>query len=303
MDRYRNAPETGGREVVLSIRKACKSARKRIVKKQKKQEKEYDELRNWLYYKQIGDSLLAEAGHLQKGLSRWQVTNVHTQTQETVPVNPRLDAFKNAEIYYKKARKGKRGADICKTNLHITETELQGVESLIKQCDDCLLLDETTREFAATYDAILSDVRESGLIPRLSEKSAQKSDAQKVPYRHFTIDRWDVYVGKNNTQNDELSTRFAKPRDIWCHVAAHAGSHVVLKREKNAPWPPKHVVEKMAALAVWFSKARHTSYAEVHVTEARYVHKRRKAPPGEVVLDRYKTVRVAPQSPQEMFKE
>jgi predicted ribosome quality control (RQC) complex YloA/Tae2 family protein len=110
-----------------------------------------------------------------------------------------------------------------------------------------------------------------------------------------------VYIGKNDAQNDELSTRFAKPWDIWMHVAACPGSHVVIRREKNTAWPSKETLVKVASFAVWFSKAKHTSYADVHVTEARYVHKRRHSPPGEVMLDRFKTLRVAPKSPQEFF--
>jgi predicted ribosome quality control (RQC) complex YloA/Tae2 family protein len=61
------------------------------------------------------------------------------------------------------------------------------------------------------------------------------------------------------------------------------------------------VVRKVAALAVWFSKAKHTSYAEVHYTEARFVRKRRHAPAGQVMIERYKSVRVSPRSPHDLF--
>jgi predicted ribosome quality control (RQC) complex YloA/Tae2 family protein len=82
------------------------------------------------------------------------------------------------------------------------------------------------------------------------------------------------------------------------HVAAHSGSHVVIRRDKNSPWPEKNLLLKAASLAVWFSKAKHTSYAEVHVAEARYVHKRRHAPAGQVIMQQYKTLRVSPKSPR-----
>jgi predicted ribosome quality control (RQC) complex YloA/Tae2 family protein len=65
--------------------------------------------------------------------------------------------------------------------------------------------------------------------------------------------------------------------------------------------PPKDILVKVASFTVWFSKAKHTSYADVHFTEARYVHKRRHSPPGEVMLDQYKTLRVSPVSPQDLF--
>jgi len=105
-------------------------------------------------------------------------------------------------------------------------------------------------------------------------------------------------LGKNSEQNDELSIKFAKPSDIWLHVAAHAGSHVIIRHKKDTPNPPKDVIHKAAQLAVWYSKARHTSYAEVHVTEARFVRKRRHAPPGEVIAERCKAVRVEPKDPK-----
>jgi predicted ribosome quality control (RQC) complex YloA/Tae2 family protein len=122
-----------------------------------------------------------------------------------------------------------------------------------------------------------------------------------VPYRRYVIDGFEVYIGKTDKQNDELTTSFAKPWDIWLHVSAHSGSHVVIRRQKNTDWPPHTVVEKAAALAVWFSKARHTSYAEVHATEARFVRKPRKFAPGKVIAERGKTVRVSPLSPKALF--
>ncbi len=108
-------------------------------------------------------------------------------------------------------------------------------------------------------------------------------------------------MAKTDTQNDDLSVHFAKPSDIWLHVAGHAGSHVVIRRPKNEEIPPIEVIEKCAAMAVWFSKAKHTSYSEVNYTEARFVRKRRHAPPGEVMVDRCKSIRVSPKSPHDLF--
>jgi predicted ribosome quality control (RQC) complex YloA/Tae2 family protein len=76
---------------------------------------------------------------------------------------------------------------------------------------------------------------------------------------------------------------------------------VLIRHKRDTPNPPKEVIQKAAQLAVWFSKARHTSYAEVHVTEARFVRKRRHAPPGEVIAERCKAVRVEPKDPKKLF--
>jgi predicted ribosome quality control (RQC) complex YloA/Tae2 family protein len=85
------------------------------------------------------------------------------------------------------------------------------------------------------------------------------------------------------------------------HVAQHAGSHVVVRREKNNPWPSKEILVKAASIAAWFSKARHATSAEVHVTEKRFVRKPHGAPGGTVIAERCKTIRVAPRSPREIL--
>lgn len=289
------------KEMLRYYRRVCKSARKRINKKLNKQRDEYEVAGKWLWNKQIGDSLLADIANIPKGANEWNLLNVHSQKQEKVKLNPKLNASRNAQIFYRKAKKGKRGVEICEKQIHNSEKELEHVETLIQECNDCLLLDENTDEFTKAFTDIQTAIEKGSVVTGLSTFKKSQKDTPGVPYRHFIIDGWDVYIGKSNAQNDELSIKFSKPWDIWLHIAAHAGSHVVVKRQKNGDWPPKPVIEKVAALSVWFSKARHTSYAEVNVCEARYVSKPRKAPPGEVVIKQYKSVRVSPKSPKELF--
>ena len=124
---------------------------------------------------------------------------------------------------------------------------------------------------------------------------------ETFPYRHFVIDDFNVYIGKNDRQNDELSLVFGRPWDIWMHVSSHAGSHVILRREKGAAWPSPETLEKTASLAAWFSKCRNARIVKVHVTEIRNVHKQKNAPPGEVQIQKFKTLRVTPFSPEAMF--
>jgi predicted ribosome quality control (RQC) complex YloA/Tae2 family protein len=133
--------------------------------------------------------------------------------------------------------------------------------------------------------------------------NSNETDEERLPFRHYAVDGWDVYIGKNDEQNDELSARFARPSDIWMHVASQAGSHVVVRRDDKAFPAPQEVLEKAAALAAWFSKARNARNVKVHATEARNVHKPKNAPPGQVHIGKFKTLRVKPVSPREMFPE
>lgn len=285
-------------QLVNSYKKLFVSVLKKLNKKRDKQLEELVETDKFTWYRQIGDSLLSAHDLHPRGTAKTLVFNLHTQKDEPVTLNPKLDIKENAELFYKKARKGERGAEANRHKIQDTEKEIAGINQLILQCEALIGTEEITEEQLSSLQKEASRFEPT----QGPSVAAIKGAAASVPYRHFTIDDWDVFIGKTDAQNDELSTRFAKPSDYWLHVAGHAGSHVVIRRPKNSPPPPKGVIEKAAALSVWFSKAKHTSFAEVHVTEARFVRKRRHAPAGEVIAERCKSVRVSPISPQDMFK-
>lgn len=276
-------------------------ALKRVRVKLSKQEKELTEASQYSLFAQIADSLLAHPERINRGVSCSVLENIHTQKEEKISLDPAVSVFENAERYYARAKKGKRGLSIIEKKVKETLDEESSLALLLKELEQAgSRTSSGTGEWEETVAAAREKLQELGVLPKQKAKKAV-AEAESVPYRHLTIDGWDIYVGKNDAQNDELTTRFAKPWDIWMHVAACAGSHVVVRREKNAPWPARDLLLKAASLSVWFSKAKHTSYADVNITEARFVHKRRHAPPGEVVVERCKTLRVPPRSPQDFF--
>jgi predicted ribosome quality control (RQC) complex YloA/Tae2 family protein len=120
------------------------------------------------------------------------------------------------------------------------------------------------------------------------------------PYRTFVIDGFEVLVGRGDADNDELTFRIAKPRDLWLHVAGGtAGSHVVIKNPDNEA-VPRGVIERAAALAGWYSKARASGKVVVHYCRASAVKKPRGAPAGLVELRSFKSVRVSPGLPADV---
>jgi predicted ribosome quality control (RQC) complex YloA/Tae2 family protein len=285
-----------------NLNSVCKRALKRIRKKIEKQEKDCLEAARFSWFSQVADSLVAHPDSVSRGASNVRIMNIHTQEMEEVSLHPDMSVFENAQELYKRARKGKRGLETAEKYLQESRQEERTFVDLCTEAERLSNVQEISLEKLGEAVGSLSlQLQEKGVLPRQSAARGLRPEEETVPYRHLTIDGWDVYIGKNDAQNDELTTRFAKPWDIWMHVAAHAGSHVVLRRDKNAEWPPRDILLKVAAFAVWFSKAKHTSYAEVNVTEARFVRKRRHSPPGEVIAERCKTLRVSPKSPQEYF--
>jgi predicted ribosome quality control (RQC) complex YloA/Tae2 family protein len=285
----------------FQLRSISGRALKRVRKKIEKQEADKAEASDFLKYSQHADSLIAHPDVVRRGDTSVIIENIHTQIKEPIELDPALSVFENAKELYRRARKGKRGLEIIEDNLEGSKKEEQSLQDILGRAEKLVSVEFGSVEtFQESLVAVRNSLVDAGVVPR-QRKTREKTDEEAVPYRHLTLDGWNIYIGKNDAQNDELSTRFAKPWDIWMHVVAHAGSHVVIRRDKNADWPPREILLKVAAFAVWFSKAKHTSYAEVHVTEARFVRKRRHAPPGEVIAERCKTLRVSPKSPQEFF--
>ena len=114
------------------------------------------------------------------------------------------------------------------------------------------------------------------------------------PYRTVDVDGWEVLVGRSSADNDYLTFDVANPHDLWLHVAGGtAGSHVVVRNPEKTD-VPRPVIEKAAAFAAWYSKARGAPKAEVHYCRASDVSKPRGAPAGLVELAKWKSIKVAP---------
>lgn len=117
------------------------------------------------------------------------------------------------------------------------------------------------------------------------------------PYRTLTIDGFEVLVGRGDEDNDALTFEVAEPHDLWLHVAGGTpGSHVIVRNPERVE-VPREVVERAAAAAAWYSKARGAAKVEVHVCRVADVSKPRGAPAGLVQLARWKSMRVRPEIP------
>ncbi len=130
-------------------------------------------------------------------------------------------------------------------------------------------------------------------------RAAADADSRFRPRSFRTREGWTVLVGRSNEENDHLTHRMAHPEDYWLHAQGVPGSHVVLRREGRRDNPSAKTLEEAAAIAAFFSKARHSRKVPVLYTLKKYVRKPRKARPGLAVCTREKTLMVAPKDPTE----
>lgn len=281
------------------LRKAFSGHLSRARRKLGKQEAEVAEAQRFEWLRRMGDSLLAEPASAPRGTHVTTIRDVHSGRPESVKLNPALDARGNAELFYRRARKAQRGLEIAERKTAETREELSALEELHRRATALIERGETAESFEQDLLLLEREAQERGIGTGRQSRAAPAPPRE--PFKRFRIDQWEVLVGRSARDNDELTLHVARPHHLWLHVAAHQGSHVVIPRARNADRPPKRVVEKAAALAAWFSRARHSSFVEVHVTEARFVRKPRKSPPGSVVAQRCTSVRVAPRSPKELF--
>lgn len=143
-------------------------------------------------------------------------------------------------------------------------------------------------------NAVRQELAEQGYIKRRGQlqKTKQQSSAAK-PMHFVSSDGFDIYVGRNNTQNDNLTLRFANSQDIWFHTKKIHGSHAVIKLGINKDVPARTLTEA-ATLAAYFSKARNSSQVPVDYTTIKNVRKPNGAKPGMVIYDYYNTIYVTP---------
>jgi predicted ribosome quality control (RQC) complex YloA/Tae2 family protein len=130
--------------------------------------------------------------------------------------------------------------------------------------------------------------------------SAPEGGREPVPFRVFVVDGgFEVWAGKNSTNNDLLTLRFARPKDLWFHARGAGGSHVVLRTASAPGEPSKRAREQAAAIAAYYSRMRNASLVPVTVTEKKYVRKPRNAPPGTVQVERESVLFAAPRLPEQ----
>ena len=240
------------------------------------------------------EALAASLHLLRPGLARIEVTDPRTGSPLELDLDPALPPAANLEAAFRRARKAERGRGILAERLEEARREVRDLAGAVAAADD-LPADPPLDRLAALLawrDA------GAGLIPAGQSGRVHAPEEPARPFRRYLLDgRWEVWIGRSNTENDELTHRASQARDIWLHAQGVAGSHVILRTGGKPEQVPRAVIVKAAALAALHSKARHAGLAPVIWTERRYVRKPRKAPAGTAACLREQSVFATPGVP------
>ncbi|MFQ5881078.1 MAG: NFACT RNA binding domain-containing protein [Candidatus Methylomirabilales bacterium] len=205
----------------------------------------------------------------------------------TISLDPALSIEANAERYFKRARKAKRGLPIMERRLAETEAELKGWETALEGVEQ-----------VRTPEALEAATTAHGLTrlhppPPRPRRRRDEAAASLQPRRFVSIDGREIWVGRSSAGNEYLTFHLARPHDHWLHVEGYGGSHVIVRNPKGQTVPPR-TLREAAQLAAFFSKARNAGKVPVHYTSVRFVRRPKRGKPGTVILTQEKTVLVIP---------
>lgn len=227
-----------------------------------------------------GELLTANIYSIKKGMTTVELPNYYSENQELVAIE--LDSNKtpseNAQKYYKAYNKAKRTFEALKDQMKSNDEELAYLESVLTSVNNCT--DEQD------VKEIRRELREEGYVKKVKNQK-DKSKKHSVPLHFISQDGFDIYVGKNNIQNDELTLKFARPRDIWMHTKNIPGSHVIIVA--NGQTIPDTTLNEGAMLSAFYSKAKNSSKVPVDYTEKKNVKKPNGSKPGFVIYETNKT--------------
>lgn len=271
--------------LLRKIRNLIEKNSKKIAK-QKQEAAVAEQSERWRI---MGELLTIYGYQIPKGSTETSLVNHYDPNGATVdiPLNPALSAQENAQVYFKKYQKAKKGQIAIAEQIAKTQETLDYLESL-----------EAMAETGSTLDDLVlikEELEEKPDIPLKKKPGAKpaKAEAPAKPRQYLTPAGHTLLVGRNNIQNDRLTFKTAAPTDWWFHTQKIPGSHVILKLLPGTE-VDNETLNLACQLAVYYSKARHSTKVPVDYTQRKHVKKPPAAKPGFVIYDDFKTAIITP---------
>lgn len=273
------------------LERIISNAIKKEELRHKKIKEELDDTQKMETYKLYGDLLMINS-HVQAHYKpSIDVQNLLSEPAETItiPLKPELTIVENGQWYYKLYTKLKNRIISGQYQLDQSTVKLEYYRTILYS-----LSLATTRE---SLEEIRHECMDAGIIKKSKKPLSYKLG--KSNYIHLEIPEGDLYIGRNNQQNEYLTHRFAKPNDLWFHTQDIQGSHLILRTETD---PDDMLISQVAKYAAYFSKARHSSKVPVDYTYIKNIKKPPKSPLGFVIFNTHQTMIVEPEKPP-MYKD
>lgn len=252
----------------------------RCAKKRDIQHQTMKEIKDRDKYKLYGELLTANIYELKTGMTTVRLSNFYDENgaEVEIPLDSSLSPSENAQKYFKKYNKEKRTYQALLDQMKQNDAEKDYLDQLLATLETC--------EDEADLADLRRELYEEGYIKKANKKKETKEKKSK-PLHFISSDGFDIYVGKNNKQNEELTLKFASNSDMWLHTKSIPGSHVIIKTNGNEV--PDRTLNEGALLACYYSKGRNSQHVPVDYTVKKNVKKPSGAKTGMVIYENYKT--------------
>ncbi len=258
----------------------------RCLKKLQLENEILEKSKNKEKYKVYGDLITANIYRINQGDKVLECENFYDEDAKIIeiPLNVDLSPSQNAQKYYLKYTKQKTAESETKKQKELNLKEIDYLESV----KEAIELAESGTEISLIRD----ELTEQGYLKQRYLKK-QKKKQLPTPLHFISDDGYDIYVGKNNTQNDYVTFKLSRSTDIWLHTKSIHGSHTII-RTADAMTVPDRTYVQAASLAAYYSKARNSKSVPVDYTEVKNVKKPTGAKPGMVIYTDYNTMYTDP---------
>ena len=263
------------------------NASDRISRRIAAQKCEYADTENRGTFKLMGDLISANLYRVEKGMTEIKVENFYEEgcPETTVKLDARLTPPQNMQKFYSEYRKADTARRLLAEQISKGEDELAYIDSVF----DALTRTKSEDE----VNELRAELAGQGYLR--SAKLRGKPPKSSPPLEFIAEDGTVILVGRNNVQNDKLTTKIAEKTDLWLHTKNIPGSHVIIRT--NGGEAADETILYAARLAAFHSKAKESSQVPVDYVAVKYVKKPAGSKPGKVIFTNNRTVYVTPLNP------
>lgn len=233
-----------------------------------------------------GDLISANLYRIGRGDSIARVEDFYDPEMPVVeiPLDVRLTPAQNAQMYYKKYRKACNARKKLSELIEAGEQEQSYIDSVFEAL--------TRAECESDLAQLRLELTEQGYLRENRRQAGIKPPKPMLPLHFRSDDGYEIYVGRNNRQNDQLTLKSAEKLDIWLHTQAVHGAHIIIRTHGETP--PDRTLEQACMLAAYYSKGRDSAQVRVDYCLVKHVKKPAGARPGMVIYTDYQTAFVTP---------
>lgn len=283
LDTFYNVYKSVSTDKVKSLKKIVKNKITHFETKLANLEDDLEKAKENLKFNDLGILLQANLYKVKKGMSSITLEDFNNNFSEiTITLDPLLDPSKNLKRIFIKGKKAKNGLSMIEIQINIAKEEIKYLDVIYNQID-----------FANSTD--LDEIKEELIKGKyLKPQKQNKPKNKKININKYSINNNDIYVGKNNIQNEYITHKLSNSYDWWFHVKDAPGSHVLYKMPNSTYTLTEDDIRFCANLAASFSKFSKSSSVAVDYLQVKYIKKIPGIKGSEVTYTNQKTIYIDP---------